>query len=205
MTVNSVRALVADIDIYLLDQILRGRIQPGMRIFDAGCGAGRNLVYFLQAGYDVRGIDRDPDAVAATRALAARLVPTLESDRFAVAALEHHTRPDASADVVIASAVLHFAANPGHFAAMLDNSWRVLAPNGLFFARLASSIGIEREVQPLGDGRFRLPDGSDRFLVDESTLMSLTARLGGALADPLKTTVVQRQRAMTTWVVRKKA
>ncbi len=29
------------IDIYLFDQLLRGRIRPGMRIFDAGCGYGR--------------------------------------------------------------------------------------------------------------------------------------------------------------------
>lgn len=203
MTAHTLRALLGDIDIYLLDQILRGRIQPGMRIFDAGCGGGRNLVYFLQAGYDVCGIDQDPDSVAATRALAARLVPTLSMDRFTVGTLEAHGGPDASAEVVIASAVLHFARDPGHFMAMLEGAWRVLAPGGLFFARLASSIGIEQSVRPIGDGRFRLPDASDRYLVDETTLMSLTARLGGSLADPLKTTVVQGQRAMTTWVVRK--
>lgn len=203
MTAPDLHSLVGDIDIYLLDQILRGRIRPGMRIFDAGCGAGRNLAYFLQAGYDVRGIDQDPDAVAATRALAARLAPTLAPDRFTVSTLEAHSTPDASADVVIASAVLHFATEPSHFTAMLDNVWRVLAPGGLFFARLASSIGMEQRVRPIGHGRFRLPDGSDRYLADEAALMSLTARLGGSLADPLKTTVVQDQRAMTTWVVRK--
>ena len=87
---------------------------------------------------------------------------------------------------------------------MLAGIWRVLAPGGLLFARLASSIGIEDLVQPLGGGRFRLPDGSDRFLVDERMLMDAGARLGGDLLDPLKTTVGQNQRAMTTWVVRKR-
>ena len=34
-------------------------------------------------------------------------------------------------------------------------------------------------------------------------VMGLTRTLGGELVDPLKTTVVQGQRCMTTWVVRK--
>ena len=51
--------------------------------------------------------------------------------------------------------------------------------------------------------RFQLPDGSERYLVDEALLLRLTGELGGQLADPLKTTVVQNQRSMTTWVVRK--
>ena len=52
------------IDIYLFDQILRGRIAPGERIVDAGCGIGRNLVYLLREGYEVYGADADPDAIA---------------------------------------------------------------------------------------------------------------------------------------------
>lgn len=198
-----VRRLFGDIDIYVFDQILRGRITPGQRIFDAGCGGGRNLVFLLREGYDVRGIDANPEAVAATRRLAAELAPRLAADAFQVAPLEQHQQPDASADVVIVSAVLHFANSDDHFDAMLAGAWRVVAPGGLFVARLASSIGIERDVQVLGDGRYRLPDGSDRYLVDEARLMAATARLGGRLLDPLKTTVVQGQRAMTTWVMQK--
>jgi hypothetical protein len=48
-----------------------------------------------------------------------------------------------------------------------------------------------------------LPDGSERYLVDEALLIELTEELGGQWLDPLKTTVVQNQRSMTTWVVRK--
>ena len=86
---------------------------------------------------------------------------------------------------------------------MLASMWRVLKPGGLFFCRLASSIGIADRVHPVGDGRFRLPDGSERYLVDEAALIDATARLGGDFLDPIKTTVVQDQRAMTTWVLRK--
>ncbi len=111
--------------------------------------------------------------------------------------------PDAFADVVLTSAVLHFARDDAQFDAMLRGSWRVLRPGGLFFCRLASSIGIEDLIQRRAGRRFLLPDGSERYLVDEALLMHLTERLGGELLDPMKTTVVQNQRSMTTWVMRK--
>jgi len=202
---NDLRVQFGDIDIYLFDQLLRGRIAPGMHVIDAGCGGGRNLVYLLRNGYNVAAADRDPAAVERVRALAAQLNPALPADNFRVEAIEAMSFTPASADIVIASAVLHFASGPAHFDAMLRAIWNVLAPGGLLFARLASSIGIAGLVEPLGDGRFRLPDGSDRFLVDEHMLTEATRRLGGALVDPLKTTLVQQERAMTTWVTRKHA
>jgi len=192
------------IDIYLFDQILRRRIAPGDRIVDAGCGMGRNLVYLLREGYEVHGADADPDAIAEVRALAARLAPSLPPENFRVEPLEALSFPERWASVVISSAVLHFARDDAQFEAMLAGSWRVLASGGMFFCRLASTIGIESQVEPLGGGRrYRLPDGTARYLDDEPLLMALTERLGGRLLDPLKTTVVQGQRSMTTWVVRK--
>jgi SAM-dependent methyltransferase len=195
-------AQFGQIDIYLFDQLLRGRIAPGMRIVDAGCGGGRNLVYLLQSGYEVFGADADASAIAAVRDLATRLAPHLPTENFRAEPLERLSFPDGFADVVICSAVLHFARDEAQFDAMLHGSWRLLKPGGLFFARLASSIGLADRVHPLGGRRYRLPDGSDRFLVDEAMLMERTGALGGTLADPLKTTVVQSQRSMTTWVVR---
>ncbi|MCX6622037.1 MAG: class I SAM-dependent methyltransferase [Acidobacteria bacterium] len=187
------------IDIYLFDQLLRGRITPGQRIFDAGCGSGRNLIFLLREGYEVFGVDANPQSIEDVR----RLAGTLPPGNFRAETIETMSFPDSIADVVISSAVLHFARDDNQFHDMLVGSWRVLKPGGLFFCRLASSIGIENRVQPLGDRRFRLPDGSDRYLVDEALLLELTEALGGKLADPLKTTVVQNQRSMTTWVVYK--
>jgi len=191
------------IDIYLFDQLLKGRFLPGMRILDAGCGGGRNLVYFLRAGFDVSAIDAAPQAVAAVRELAARLAPSLPAGNFRTERIEATSFPEASFDAVLSSAVLHFAEGPAQFRAMLDGMWRVLRPGGFFFARLASTITLETGVVPLGDGRFRLPDGTDRFLVSEALLESLADELGGRLAEPLKTTNVQGQRAMTTWCLTK--
>jgi tellurite methyltransferase len=194
-----------EIDIYLFDQLLRGRIAPGMTIFDAGCGTGRNLVYLLRAGYEVYGADTSPAAVATVQRLAAALAPRLPAGHFRVESVEQLSFPDAFADVVLSSAVLHFAEDDDHFTAMVQGTWRVLKPGGLFFCRLASVSGIANEVRAIGRGRFLLPDGSERYLVDEARLLDLTARLRGTLLDPLKTTIVHGQRAMTTWVARKNA
>ncbi len=191
------------IDIYLFDQLLRGRIAPGMRIFDAGCGHGRNLVYLLREGYEVFGADADPRAIDAVRQLARSLAPALSPDNFRAETIESTSFPDALADVAISSAALHFARDDQDFEAMLRGTWRVLKPGGLFFCRLASSIGIESQVKRIAGRRFLLPDGSERYLVDETLLLALTKDLGGKLVDPLKTTVVQNQRSMTTWVLRK--
>ena len=82
--------------------------------------------------------------------------------------------------------------------------WCVLKPGEIFFARQASTIGMENQVRLIEGGRYHLPDGSNRFLVDEAMLQQVTAALGGAFIEPIKTTVVENMRAMTTWVVRKK-
>jgi tellurite methyltransferase len=200
---NEVEREFGQIDIYLFDQILRGRIAPPMRVLDAGCGSGRNLVYLLRSGCEAFGVDDDPRAVDATRRIAAALAPQLPSANFHAEAIERMTFPDGFADVVISSAVLHFCRDDEQFAAMVQEMWRVLKPGGLFFSRLASTIGIEARVMPRGGRRFVLPDGSERYLVDEAMLVEWTRRLGGALIDPLKTTVVQDLRSMTTWVARK--
>lgn len=191
------------IDIYLFDQLLRRRLRPGMRVLDAACGGGRNLVYLLRSGYDVHASDADPGAVEAVRQMAAEIAPHLPAENFRVEPVERMTFADGFADAVISSAVLHFARDDAQFDAMIREMWRVLAPGGILFCRLASSIGMEDRVRSVGGRRYVLPDGSERYLVDESMLMDVTARLGGRLLDPLKTTIVQDQRCMTTWVVRK--
>jgi tellurite methyltransferase len=198
-TMSRLQDLFGQIDIYLFDQLLRGNIVPGMRILDAGCGSGRNLVYLLNEGYQVFGVDADPYAIEITR----RSAKALPSENFRVERIEATSFPDAFADVVISSAVLHFARDDDQFRAMLQGTWRVLKPGGLLFCRLASSIGIERPIKRIGGRRFLLPDGSERYLVDAALLAGLTQELGGRLIDPLKTTVVQDQRSMTTWVLRK--
>jgi SAM-dependent methyltransferase len=199
----ALRQAFGDIDIYLFDQLLRGRFDSVRAVLDAGCGGGRNLVWLLRAGFDVHAVDRDARSVERVRRTMAELAPGLPPENVQVGEVDALPFADGSMDAVISSAVLHFATDPAHFGRMVDEMWRVLRPGGLLFARLASSIGIEAGVRPVGDGRYQLPDGSERFLVDEAGLLARTEALGGELLDPIKTTNVQNLRAMTTWVVRK--
>jgi tellurite methyltransferase len=196
------QAQFGEIDIYLFDQLLRGRGARCRSVLDAGCGEGRNLVYLLRRGIACYGVDRDARAVDAVRALARGLAPELPAENFQVAALDHLPFPDASFDAVICSAVLHFSDDAAHFGRVVSELWRVLAPAGIFFARLASNIGLESEIGAAGRV-VRLPDGSSRFVVDLEMLLEWSARLGGHLIDPIKTTNVQQQRSMTTWVLQK--
>lgn len=199
---RDLRSQFGEIDIYLFDQLLKGRFDTRRRVLDAGCGNGRNLVYFMRSGFSCFGVDLEPAAIAQVRRQAATLAPDLPEENFTVGDLERLEYPDGCMDAIVCSAVLHFADDAGHFGRMLEEMWRVLSAGGLFFARLASNIGLE-DCVPSAGRRVRLPDGSDRFIVDESMLLRWTDRLGGTLADPIKTTNVQQERCMTTWCVKK--
>jgi 2-polyprenyl-3-methyl-5-hydroxy-6-metoxy-1,4-benzoquinol methylase len=187
------------IDIYLFDQLLRGNIKRGMRVLDAGCGSGRNLVYLLREGYEVFAADQDPAVIEHIRTV----FPTFPASNLRVESLDTISFPDATFDVIICNTVLHFSRDEAHFDAMLHNLWRVLKPGGLLFSRLASTIGMPHKH--VTGRRYLAPDGVERFCVDEAFLMQRTAILEAELVDPIKTTVVQNQRCMTTWVIRKRA
>lgn len=198
--IEGLRAVLGDTDIYLLDQLMKGRFSPGDRVLDAGCGGGRNLELFLRCGgFQLTAVDESWRAVRQTRSLADEL------DRPGAAGWVSRQRLDALAfgdgsfDVVVCSAVLHFARDRHHWGAMVEELWRVLAPGGLFFARLGSTIGVETEIEPLEAGRYRLPDGAEWVLTDHAELVEWSERLGGRPIEPIKTTVVDRRRAMTTW------
>jgi SAM-dependent methyltransferase len=198
----TVQEQFSQIDIYVFDQILRDNISPGMRVLDAGCGYGRNLVYLLREGCEVFALDADAEGVAHMKALAAELAPHLPSENFRVGVIEKMPFPDEFADVVMCNSVLHFARDEQHFLAMVEELWRVLRPGGLFFARLGSRIGMEFER--LRPNIYRIGDGSEWFLVDEAALLDMTRQMDAILVDPLKTTIVQDYRCMTTWVLRKR-
>jgi SAM-dependent methyltransferase len=190
------------IDIYVFDQILRGNIAVPMRVLDAGCGYGRNLVHLLREGCEVFAVDADPAGVDHVRQLSASLATGLPAENFQVAPIEKMPFEDGFADVVICNSVLHFARDDKHFLAMLKDLWRVVRPGGMLFCRLGSRIGMNFEH--LRGNIFRISDGSEWFLVDERMLLRLTDELNAVLVDPLKTTIVQDYRCMTTWVMRKR-
>ncbi len=198
----SVEEQFGQIDIYVFDQILRGNIGAGMRILDAGCGYGRNLVHLLREGCEVFALDADPAGVEHVRQLSASLATGLPEKNFRTGVIEALPFADGFADVVMCSSVLHFARDDQHFRAMLAELWRVLRPGGLLFCRLGSRIGMN--FQRVRGNIFRIADASEWYLVNEAMLLDLTEELNGVLVDPLKTTIVQDFRCMTTWVLRKR-
>ena len=203
MKSEQLRETFGNIDIYLFDQLAKGTYDECHSILDAGCGTGRNLLYFLQSGANVFGVDQNPNTILQLKTLMEDYSHINAEENFKIAPVEVLPFESESFDLVISSAVLHFAENQEHFEAMLNSMWRVIKPGGYFFCRLASEIGIESLVRFIGNGRYILPDGSERFLVNQEMLLRLTKKLGGQLHEPIKTTNVQNVRAMTTWCVRK--
>ena len=203
MTSLNLQDWFGGIDIYLFDLLLKGRITPDMKVLDAGCGGGRNLTYFFKTGFDVSGVDQSAAALAEIQSRAAALAPNLPAENFRLEAVEKMSFNDATFDVVLSSAVLHFARDENHWREMVCEMWRVLKPGGIFFARLASTAGIEG-IRLIEGRRYHLPDGSDRFLVDEEMLLRETESLGAQWLEPFKTVVVHHQRAMSNWILRKR-
>jgi tellurite methyltransferase len=199
----SVQDQFGQIDIYVFDQILRGNIASGMRVLDAGCGYGRNLVHLLREGNEIFAIDANREGVEHVRQLSASLQTGLPAENFQVGAIEQMPFPNVFADVVICNSVLHFARDEDHFRAMVSELWRVLRPGGMLFCRLGSRIGMDFEW--VEGNTYLIGDGSRWFLVDEEMLLELSEELNAVLVDPLKTTVVQDYRCMTTWVLRKRS
>ncbi len=197
--------LLRQTDIYLIDQILKGRLDGVRRVVDVGSGSGRNLPWFVDRGARVTALEPRPEALEAMDeyllALDLREAATASLERV-LGRIEDAPLERGSADLVICNAVLHFAEGASEFEAMLRGAWALVAPGGMFFARLASSVGVEGGLVPLGDGRFLLPDESERYLVDARGLEEWPDRLGAERLEPVKTTVVSGLRAMSTWVLR---
>ena len=192
-------SVLGNTDIYLIDQIMKGRYKKGELILDSGCGTGRNLHWFLNNGFDIYGIDSNPLIINGIL----QKNKTLTPGRFQISAAEATPFSDDFFDHIISSAVLHFAKNTGHFFAMMNEMIRVLKPGGSLFIRMTSDIGIEAKVKPIGEGVYLIPDGSSRFLLTRSLLSQLIDQNPVSLLEEFKTVNVNDIRCMSTLVLAK--
>lgn len=202
MTTQQLNKFLGNIDLYLLDQILKSKIPQGAKVLDAGCGEGRNLIYFLNSQFEVYGLDQNEDAIRMLQFIVGSGYPQCPKDRFQVGELSALPYLADQFDYVICSAVLHFAQSTDHFWQMLSELDRVLAPDGTLFVRMTSDIGLQGH-ETLKDGRYHLPDGSQRFLLTKGMIDTIIADYGYTLAEAIKTVVVDDQRCMTTLVLKK--
>lgn len=195
---NNLQLLPGQTDIYLIDQILKGRYAPGDLILDAGCGSGRNLHWFLQNGFLINGIDPDVVAVKALK----EKYPAL-NESFSVASIEQSGFSKNYFDHIICNAVLHFAKSRAHFKNMFSELVRILKPCGSLFIRMTSDIGIEEKVMLIADGVYKIPDGSTRFLLNRQLLADCMQQNNLSFIEPLKTVNVDDVRCMSTLLLQK--
>ncbi|MHA6247748.1 class I SAM-dependent methyltransferase [Pontibacter sp. CAU 1760] len=203
LRLNQLADLLQNQDIYLLDQILKGRIREGMAVLDAGCGDGRNSKYLMQAGIEVYGADISAESILRLQAMASAVAPHLPAANFITSDLDALSFATDAFDVVICSAVLHFARDEAHFRAILSELWRVLKPGGMFFCRLSTTIGQPSQIKQVQGYHYLMPHGQVWFLADEKLLRETTATLRAVWLEPLKSVLVEQERSMTTWVLQK--
>lgn len=191
-----------NIDIYVFDQLLKGNIAKTHRILDAGCGGGRNHYYLAKNNFNLSAFDIDEERLRMAKEQAT-LLGYNHTDKFVQGNMVAIPFKDESFDWIINVAVLHFAEEKSHFEQMLNELWRVLAKGGKLLIRVASNIGIAHLMQPLRNNRFVMPDGSERFVLDEKDFDFYTKKLDAIQFEPLKTTNVSNLRCMTTWCLQK--
>ena len=204
MTIQELNNELGNIDIYLLDQILKGRYNEQTKILDAGCGEGRNLIYFLNNNYQVYGVDQNLDAIRMLHFILGSTYPYLSKENFKVGSVESMTFENGYFDLVVSSAVLHFAKSHAHFRNMFSEMIRVLRPKGHLFIRMTSNIGLIGGNKEGNEGCYFLPDGSLRCLITRELISELVYEFNLELIEPVKTTIVNDLRCMTTLVIGKK-
>ncbi len=204
MKVHELNHLLGNMDIYLLDQVLKGRFTSDMKLLDAGCGEGRNTLYFLGQGYGIAGVDKEPMAIQMARTYARSIDTGIDPDCFQVGKVEALFYQDEVFDGVLSSAVLHFAENEYHFLEMFSEMVRVLKSGGLLWIRTCTDAGgVFKLGKSLGSGRYHLPDGSERFIFTEKLLEMVISRFGLSWMEPPKSVLVHGMRAMGVYVFKK--
>ena len=202
-SIKDLNHLLGNIDIYLLDQILKARFDKNFKILDAGCGEGRNLIYFIRNDYKVWGIDKNADSIQMLKYLVKSINKSYPQDRFITGNVEALPYHDHEFDALVSSAVLHFAENKKHFFSMIGEMDRVLKPEGTLFARIATDVGMENKVKRVGDGKFALPDGSIRYLLTKDQLHQILEDFSYEFIEPFKTVIFDEKRCMSTLVLKK--
>lgn len=131
----------------------------GGRVLDVACGRGRHALLLASAGFTVRAIDRDPDAIAFVRETAARLSLKLEAE---VVDLEIDPPPSlGAADAVMVFNYLHRPLMP----ALRD----AVTPGGRIFYETFTTRQAERGHPK--NPAFLLKDGELPELLSPLTIL----------------------------------
>lgn len=204
MNIQEINQHLGNIDIYLLDQILKGRYSSDMKVLDAGCGEGRNLMYFMNNNFDVSGVDINSEAIRMVKFIIGANYAHLAKGNFHVCGVDAMPFDNQHFDLIISSAVLHFSESEKHFRSMFAEMIRVLKPGGQLFLRMTSDIGLDISTFETKGDLFIIGDDTLRFLITRALLHDITKKYDLELIEPIKSTNVNDQRSMGTFVFQKK-
>lgn len=194
---------LGNIDLYWLDFILKGFLPENAKILDAGCGEGRNLTYCLKNRMDIFGIDQNPEAIQLLKLIAKQYkIEDIEA-RFQVMKLDKILFPDDTFDVIICSAVLHFAKSLEHFKKMVSELVRLLKPGGKIFLRTMTDHYLAEEVIEMEPNIYQFPNEQIRFVVNAERFINDLNTQKLELIEPFKEVVVQDRHTMGTFMLQK--
>ena len=176
-------------ELFVLDQLLKGRMPEGSKILDAGSAEGRNLLYFLAHNYDLHAIDQYPMAINMLNMIAksaGKKQPNGATLTAQVADIREIPYPENSFDVVMCISVLHFMKNEADAKMAFGELVRVLKKGGILLLQTATA-------------------GSDevRFLLDPVLLEELIAQYNLKKEEPIKTTAIEKRNSLLSVVLRK--
>lgn len=189
---------IRDVDLYLLDQVLKGRIPEKSSILDAGCGSGRNFRFFAELGYNITGIDPNVNFIENLK-----LKFPNYKQKLTMASIEGF-ESETKFDFIICNAVLHFAKDHSHFEKMMNALVKLMASGGMLFIRMTTNLGINTSNFEEKNGVFALPDGTFRYLLTEEKIAQITKDYDLKFVDPIKSVLVDNIRSMGVLVLQKR-
>lgn len=197
MKIQDINNFFGDIDLFLMDLILKGHIKEGAKVLDIGCGEGRNGIYFIQRGYDYHGWDTDPTKLK----LLEYLAKTIKKSKTTFVSQDFTKASSTDLfDFIICSRVLHFALSKEDFL----NKWMKIASlltrGGILYASLDSVIDTEIGIKKI-DGFVEFPDGKHRYALDKSIYQEIIK--GFEEIEPLRTLVHHNERAQSFLCLKK--
>lgn len=202
MSIQELNHALGNIDLFLLDQILKGRFENTDRILDAGCGEGRNLTYFIRNEYDVWGIDNNATALKMLRMTGRSLHKGFDPEKFIATEITEIPFPPQSFDVIICLAVLHFSPSEKAFFTALDEMMKVLRKDGSLFVSMYSNFGMAKEVVHQEDVDNKVLNGS-YFLLTEFLYNTLLQRYALREIESVKTVITQNIYPITYLTLKK--
>jgi 2-polyprenyl-3-methyl-5-hydroxy-6-metoxy-1,4-benzoquinol methylase len=204
MKIKKLNNELGNADLILIDQILKDRFSDQMRILDAGCGEGRNMIYFVKNGYNIYGIDQDEEAVNMAKIVCASANRSYIMENIQAFPIEENPFPDLFFDAVICINVLHSVSGHDEFFDLFDHLLRLLNNGGFLFLSMESDIGlsnrslkksINEEIRTLASHNFYFSSELRHEILANDQLMEI---------EPSKTIVIGDIKSYTYLFLKKK-